>query len=83
MSKKYSKLVKDLRNSATYPTRRTAAEALGQLGDARAVEPLTAALGDRNGAVRKAAAEALGQLGDARAVEPLTTALGHADNAVR
>jgi len=53
------------------------AKALGLLGDARAVEPLIAALGDIN--VRRAAAVALGQLGDARAMEPLIAALGDND----
>ena len=42
--------------------RRVAAEALGQLGDARAVGPLIAALEDRNSMVRGAAAEALDRL---------------------
>jgi HEAT repeat protein len=53
-----------------------AAEALGQVGDARAVEPLIAALKDFIvWDVRKAAAEALGQIGDVRAVDPLIAAL--------
>jgi HEAT repeat protein len=51
--------------------RRAAAEALGQLGDARAVEPLIGALGDETVSVRQAAVGALGELDDARAVEPL------------
>jgi HEAT repeat protein len=38
------------------------AGALGQLGDARAVEPLIARLGDTDSDVRRAVAEALGQL---------------------
>ena len=42
--------------------RRAAAEALGRLGDARAVEPLISALIDQEGDVRTAAAEALQQL---------------------
>lgn len=46
-----------------------AAKELGQLGDARAVEPLIAAL--KNERVCRDAAIALGQIGDARAVEPL------------
>ncbi|MBN1454376.1 MAG: HEAT repeat domain-containing protein, partial [Anaerolineales bacterium] len=53
--------------------RQSAAKALGQIGDARAMEPLIAALNDRQ--VQRAAAEALGQIGDARAVEPLVVAL--------
>jgi HEAT repeat protein len=35
---------------------------LGELGDARAVEPLKELLGDKDAAVRTAAAEALKQL---------------------
>jgi HEAT repeat protein len=42
--------------------RRTAAEALGNLSDVRAVEPLTRALEDEDGDVRKAAADALAKL---------------------
>ncbi len=50
---------------------RAAAEALGEIGDARAVEPLIAALKDGVEDVRTASAEALGELGGARAVENL------------
>jgi HEAT repeat protein len=59
--------------------RATAAATLGDLGDPRAVEPLIAALSDKNWRVRCAAAESLGKLGDKRAVEPLIAALKHAD----
>jgi HEAT repeat protein len=60
-----------------------ASEALGELGDARAVEPLIKALGDRNNeTVRRTAAAALGKLGDGRAVVPLIKALGDADRGV-
>jgi HEAT repeat protein len=56
--------------------RRVAAEALGHLRDARAVEPLSAALKDRGDqALRLYAAAALGQIGDASAVQPLVAAL--------
>jgi HEAT repeat protein len=58
--------------------RRAAAEALGQLGDARAVEPLIARLGDAAWNVRRAAAEALVKIG-APAVEPLIGRLGDDD----
>ena len=52
-----------------------AAEALGQLEDAQAVEPLIAALEDANEDMRQVAAKGLGQLGDIRAVEPLLSLL--------
>lgn len=52
-----------------------AAEALGKMGDARAVEPLCAALKDGEHQVRKKVAEALGEMADGRAVEPLCAAL--------
>jgi HEAT repeat protein len=56
--------------------RRIAVEALVKLGDPRAVEPLAAALGDSDSALRWTAAGALGELGDPRAVKPLAAALG-------
>jgi HEAT repeat protein len=55
-----------------------AAEIIGRLGDARAVEPLIVVLENReqgDPACSQAAAEALGRIGDARAVEPLAAAL--------
>jgi len=63
--------------------RKEAAAALGQLGDARAVEPLIAALRDGDAAVRLAATEALGQLEDEQAVQPLIAALGDDDRQVQ
>lgn len=60
---------------ATDSPRQPAAEALGKLGDVRAVNPLIAALKDKQWDVRLTAAEALGKLKDTRAVEPLITAL--------
>ena len=55
--------------------RMNAANALGDIGDARAVEPLCIALKDSDWYVRINAACALGKIGDARAVEPLCIAL--------
>jgi FOG: HEAT repeat len=62
--------------------RQAAAAALGQIGDARAVEPLIATLKDPDCThlgdtinVRLAAVAALGQIGDTRAVEPLIATL--------
>jgi hypothetical protein len=48
-----------------------AAKELGEIGDARAVEPLIEALDDKQILVRTEAAKALGKIGDTRAVEPL------------
>ncbi len=67
-------LIKTLGNTDKQ-VRHTAAEALGQIGDARAVDPLIAALKDNDWQVRHTAAGALGQIEDARAVEPLIAAL--------
>ena len=53
--------------------RKAAAEALGEIKDPRAVEPLIAAL--ESSGMRYSAAKALGKIGDARAVEPLIAAL--------
>jgi HEAT repeat protein len=55
----------------------SAAVALGQIPDARAVEPLIAVLREPNEYVRLAAVEALGLIGDPRAVEPLVGLLKH------
>lgn len=64
-----------------------AAEALGRLGDARAVEPLIAALRDydydEDSELPSVAAEALSELADSRAVEPLIAALQSGDGSVR
>jgi HEAT repeat protein len=84
-----------LLGDADQRVQRAAAAALGQLGDARAVEPLLSALrdapveplplrlGDADSGVRHQAAEALGQLGDVRAVEPLIGLLGDAGSDVQ
>lgn len=59
--------------------RQAAASALGEIGDARAVEPLIQTLEDRDSLVAGKAAQALGRIGDARAVEPLIQALKDGD----
>jgi HEAT repeat protein len=63
--------------------RQSAIEALGKLGDARAVELLIGCLKDQDSVVRWKAAEALGRLEDARAVEPLIACLKDKDSEVR
>lgn len=52
-----------------------AADDLGDIGDARAVEPLIQVLKHKDVEVQKAAAKALGKIGDKRAVEPLIEAV--------
>jgi HEAT repeat protein len=54
---------------------RDAARVLGQLGDARGVDPLTGALRDGNSTVRGAAAMGLGSLKESRAVPALISAV--------
>jgi hypothetical protein len=61
----------------------SAAIALGQINDTRAVEPLIQALKDNDSNVRYGAAIALGQINDTRAVEPLIQALKDNDSNVR
>ena len=51
--------------------RSEAARALGELGDRRAVEPLSGILSDVSQDVRRTAAEALGEIGDNRAIKQL------------
>jgi HEAT repeat protein len=59
----------------TAAQRRSAAEELGTMRDARAVEPLIAALQDPDDSVADAAAVALGRIADPRAIRPLAAAL--------
>jgi len=60
-----------------------AAEALGRLGNARAIEPLLGLLRDEDSGLCWSAANALGQLGDDRAFEPLLDLLKDKDPGVR
>lgn len=59
------------------------ADALGRIGDERAVEPLINRISDRSKYVRAGAARALGKIGDSRAVEPLQQLLNDNTNEVR
>jgi HEAT repeat protein len=60
-----------------------AAEALGRIGDARAVTCLLDMLRDDNGRSRSTAAEALGRIGDRSASEALVARLADQDDTVR
>jgi HEAT repeat protein len=80
----------DALGSSNARVRRTAANALIERSDVRAVEALTKALGDPDRLVRANAALALGELDDRRentpvaeAVEPLIAALTDEDATVR
>ncbi|MGZ5233424.1 MAG: HEAT repeat domain-containing protein, partial [Burkholderiales bacterium] len=50
-------------------------EALGEMGDTRAVEPLIALLADKDVIIRYGATKALGAIGDSRAFNPLAQLL--------
>ena len=63
--------------------RRSAAAALGKIGDPQAVQPLIKALGDSNSDVRSSAATALGEIGDQRAVQPLKNLLKYKNEPIR
>jgi hypothetical protein len=58
-------------------------EALGEIRDTRAVEPLIRLLGEPSVEVRWETALALGEIGDPRAIEPLLPALRDPDRYVR
>lgn len=53
--------------------------ALGEMGNALAVEPLLELLADQNSGIRWRVADALGKIGDAGAIEPLITLLKDKD----
>ena len=52
----------------------SAARALGEINDPKAVDPLIAALKDKKPEVRGTAAVALGEIGDKKATMPLVAA---------
>jgi len=56
-------------------TRYWSIEALGQIGDARAIEPLIALLSDRDAIIRYSSTKALGAIADSKAFDPLIKAL--------
>ncbi|HDZ76666.1 MAG TPA: HEAT repeat domain-containing protein, partial [Candidatus Omnitrophica bacterium] len=75
---KVTKYIADL-ESGYEGARNSAIQALGKIGDSRAVEPLIEALKDEYRFVRDSAIQALGKIGDSRAVEPLIEALEDED----
>lgn len=71
-------LIDVLKNVTDYDDRQRSAEALGEIGDTRAVEPLIEALQDSNEDVRRESVRSLGDLKDKRAVDPLLPLLKEA-----
>jgi HEAT repeat protein len=76
-------LIKALDYSKSTNVRIDAAKALGEIGDAQAMELLITALGDENSDVRAAVANALGGIGGLEAVEPLIITLDDESENVR
>ena len=70
-------LIKALDYQKDESVRAAAAQALGEVGDARAVEPLTRALRDYH--AKKEAANALAKIGNARAIDALVNELEISD----
>jgi HEAT repeat protein len=67
-------LIEALNYDKDHNLRISAAWALGEIGDASAVEPLVEALSDRK-RVKDVAAKALGEIGDPQAIDPLVDVL--------
>jgi len=67
---------------AAYP-RAVEPQALGEIKDPRAIEPLIAASKDADVKVRRRAVQALGEIKDSRVVEPLIAARNDTDSNVR
>jgi hypothetical protein len=74
---RFESLIQALRRKRLFGTQTKwdTAKELGEIGDARAIEPLVDALEDKHILVRVEAAKALGKIGDTRAVEPLIEVL--------
>jgi len=76
-------LIQALHDNSWGNRRRRAANALGELGDKSAVEPLIQALKESDVQIRRAAAGALEKVGNAEAVEALIQSLKDTDKSVR
>lgn len=74
---------KALTNDPTEDVRLSAIDALLDIGDKSIVDPLSAALKDRDPWVRESAVEALGEVGGEAAIEFIKNALSDEDGSVR
>jgi len=77
------KTVEDLGNFVAQFPKWNAIQALGKIGDPRAVDPLIVLLRDTQFAIRWRSAEALGRIRDRKAVSPLIAALDDPEKLVR
>jgi HEAT repeat protein len=82
-AKLFNEFVESLSGDHMPYARKNAAISLGRLGDKRAIEYLTRALGDENIEVRMSAASSLGQLGDEKFIDKLIEALKDSNNYLR
>lgn len=76
-------LVHILKGDGSTDRKAAAAEALGRIGDDRAVSSLIAVLGHEEETVRAFSALALGRIGDSRAIKPLVLSLTDPHHRVR
>ncbi|OVE79991.1 hypothetical protein BVY01_01070 [bacterium I07] len=74
------KLIKALAYKKDDSIRKEAVEALGVIGDSRAVEPIIELLKDENQEMRRKAAEALGAIGSLNAIAPLSAVIESKNN---
>jgi HEAT repeat protein len=81
--KHVARLIATLRNETRWAYRARAARGLGRIGDPLAVEPLIAALYDKDPGVRREAIWALDDLRDPRAIERLLESLDDVEKSVR
>lgn len=76
-------LIAALQNNTSLSIVCAGIESLGQIGDARAVEPLIGLLTHKESQIRECTAAALGKIRDKRSVVPLITALNDEQERVR
>lgn len=75
-------LIRLVRTGGSERLRKSAAKALGLLGNPDAIDALVVALSDKDFKVRKSAARSLGQIGDERAAPALAAAVDDPDYTV-
>lgn len=76
-------LIEILKHSKNKSAKSRAAQVLGEIGDEKAVIPLTAALHEKGYGISESAAYALGMIGDTRALIALNYIVDKAEGAIR